>query len=263
MIEIIETYKATISFTAPTAYRAMLAAMDEGADLSSLRIAVSAGETLPAPVFEEWMRKTGKPMLDGIGATELLHIFISNRLGSARPASTGTPICGYEARIVDEDMKELPRGEVGRLAVRGPTGCRYLADERQKSYVRNGWNLTGDSFSQDKDGIFHFAARSDDMIISSGYNIAGPEVEAALLAHPDVAECGVIGVPDEARGQIVEAHVVLNEGVSADSDCIINLQNHVKDTIAPFKYPRSIKFIAELPKTQTGKIQRFRLKGDH
>ncbi len=263
MIEIIETYKATISFTAPTAYRAMLAAMDEGADLSSLRIAVSAGETLPAPVFNDWIEKTGKPMLDGIGATEMLHIFISNRLGSAAPAATGTPTKGYQARIVDDDMNEVPRGEVGRLAVRGPTGCRYLADDRQKIYVRDGWNLTGDSFSQDEDGVFHFAARSDDMIISSGYNIAGPEVEAALLAHPDVEECGVIGAPDEGRGQIVEAHVVLKKGVAAGVDCIKRLQDHVKATIAPYKYPRSIKFIDALPKTQTGKIQRFRLRKDN
>jgi 2-aminobenzoate-CoA ligase len=260
MIEIIETYKATISFTAPTAYRAMLAAMDAGADLSSLRIAVSAGETLPAPVFNDWVEKTGKPMLDGIGATELLHIFISNRLGSAEAGATGTPTLGYEAKIVDDDMNEMPRGEVGKLAVRGPTGCRYLADERQKIYVRDGWNLTGDSFTQDEDGIFHFAARSDDMIISSGYNIAGPEVEAALLSHPDVEECGVIGAPDEGRGQIVEAHVVLKSGVSAGVDCIKRLQDHVKATIAPYKYPRSVKFIEQLPKTQTGKIQRFRLR---
>ena len=191
MIEIIETYKATISFTAPTAYRAMLAAMDDGADLSSLRIAVSAGETLPAPVFKDWTEKTRKPILDGIGSTELLHIFITNRLGDATPACTGRPVAGYQAIIVDDDMREKPRGEVGRLAVRGPTGCRYLADERQKAYVRDGWNLTGDTFSQDADGCFHFAARTDDMIVSSGYNIAGPEVEAALLSHPHVKECAV------------------------------------------------------------------------
>jgi 2-aminobenzoate-CoA ligase len=260
MIDIIQTYRATISFTAPTAYRAMLRAMDEGADLSSLRVAVSAGETLPAPVFEEWTRKTGKPILDGIGATEMLHIFISNRFEDARPGSTGRPVTGYEARIVDEDMNELPRGQVGRLAVRGPTGCRYLADDRQQAYVRGGWNLTGDSFVQDEDGFFHFAARSDDMIVSAGYNIAGPEVEAALIAHADVLECAVIGVPDADRGQIVEAHVVLVEGVARDADTIRRLQDHVKATIAPFKYPRSVKFADALPKTQTGKIQRFRLK---
>jgi 2-aminobenzoate-CoA ligase len=260
MIEIIETYKATVSFTAPTAYRAMLGAMHKGADLSSLRVAVSAGETLPGPVFEEWMAKTGKPILDGIGSTEMLHIFISNRLGDAAPASTGKPVGGYEAKIVGDDMKEKPTGEVGKLAVRGPTGCRYLADKRQDSYVRGGWNLTGDAFIQDDKGYFHFAARADDMIISSGYNIAGPEVEAALLSHPDVKECAVIGVSDEERGQIVQAHVVLKDGIEASAECAKRLQDHVKATIAPFKYPRSVKFIEALPKTQTGKIQRFRLR---
>jgi len=260
MIEIIETYRATVSFTAPTAYRAMLNAMDEGADLSSLRMAVSAGETLPAPVFDDWTKNTGKPILDGIGSTEMLHIFISNRVGDAAPACTGRTVGGYEAKVVDDDMKEKPRGEIGRLAVRGPTGCRYLADRRQSAYVRNGWNLTGDTFSQDADGSFHFAARTDDMIISSGYNIAGPEVEAALLAHPDVKECAVIGVPDEERGQIVQAHVVLKEDVAGDAETARKLQDHVKATIAPYKYPRSVKFIDALPKTQTGKIQRFRLR---
>ncbi len=260
MIEIIEKYKATISFTAPTAYRAMMKAMDEGADLSSLRIAVSAGETLPGPVFEEWTKKTGKPILDGIGATEMLHIFISNRLEDMAPATTGRPVGGYEAKIVDPDMNEVPRGEVGRLAVRGPTGCRYLADDRQGEYVQGGWNLTGDSFVQDEAGFFHFAARSDDMIVSAGYNIAGPEVEAALLAHEHVLECAVIGVADEARGQIVEAHVVLVEGAVGDALMVKILQDHVKAAIAPYKYPRSVKFVAALPKTQTGKIQRFRLK---
>jgi 2-aminobenzoate-CoA ligase len=260
MVEIIETYRATISFTAPTAYRAMLTAMDEGADLSSLRLAVSAGETLPAPVFNDWMRRTGKPILDGIGATEMLHIFISNRLDDLAPGSTGKPVRGYEARIVDEDMNELPHGTVGRLAVRGPTGCRYLADARQRTYVRDGWNLTGDSFVQDEAGYFHFAARSDDMIISAGYNVAGPEVEAALLTHVDVRECAVIGIPDTDRGQIVEAHVVLADGVAADAETSKRLQDHVKATIAPYKYPRSVKFTTALPKTQTGKIQRFRLR---
>ena len=260
MIEIIETYKATISFTAPTAYRAMLTAMEEGADLSSLRIAVSAGETLPAPVFEDWTKKTGKPILDGIGATEMLHIFISNRLDDMAPASTGRPVTGYQAIVVDDDMKEVPRGEIGKLAVRGPTGCRYLADDRQKNYVRDGWNLTGDSFVQDEEGRFHFAARSDDMIVSAGYNIAGPEVEAALLSHPDVKECAVIGIADADRGQIVEAHVVLVEAAAPDDLTKKRLQDHVKATIAPYKYPRSVKFIDALPKTQTGKIQRFRLR---
>ncbi|MEM8754366.1 MAG: AMP-binding protein, partial [Pseudomonadota bacterium] len=206
MIEIIETFKATVCFTAPTAYRAMLQAMEEGADLSSLRAAVSAGETLPAPVYEAWMEKTGKPMLDGIGATEMLHIFISNRFDDHKPACTGKPVGGYEAKVVDEDMNEVPDGTVGRLAVRGPTGCRYLADDRQAGYVKGGWNVTGDSFWRDEDGYLHFAARNDDMIVSAGYNIAGPEVEAALLSHPAVSECGVVGAPDEERGHVVEAH---------------------------------------------------------
>jgi 2-aminobenzoate-CoA ligase len=260
MIEIIQTYKATISFTAPTAYRAMLAAMDQGADLTSLRAAVSAGETLPAPVFKDWVAKTGKPILDGIGSTEMLHIFISNRFDDAAPATTGKPVFGYEAKIVDDDMKEKPRGEVGKLAVRGPTGCRYLADKRQAAYVREGWNLTGDAFMQDENGYFHFAARNDDMIVSSGYNIAGPEVEAALLSHPDVKECAVIGVPDEERGQIVQAHIVLKDGTLPGPETAKKLQDYVKATIAPFKYPRSVKFTDALPKTQTGKIQRFRLR---
>lgn len=263
MIEIIEKYRATVCFTAPTAYRAMLAAMDEGADLSSLRAAVSAGETLPAPVYDDWMKKTGKPMLDGIGATEMLHIFISNRFDDHRPACTGKPVTGYEAKIISDEGEDLPSGSVGRLAVRGPTGCRYLDDEdRQGTYVSDGWNITGDTFVMDEDGYFHFAARNDDMIISSGYNIAGPEVEAALLSHPDVAECAVIGISDEARGSIVQAHIVLNKGVTASDATVKALQDHVKASIAPYKYPRSVKFIDALPKTQTGKIQRFRLRGD-
>jgi 2-aminobenzoate-CoA ligase len=260
MIEIIQKYRATVCFTAPTAYRAMLAAMEQGADLSSLRAAVSAGETLPAPVYDEWMEKTGKPMLDGIGATELLHIFISNRFDDHRPACTGKPVTGYEAKVIGEDGKEVARGTVGKLAVRGPTGCRYLADDRQAGYVHGGWNVTGDAFVMDDDGYLHFAARNDDMIISSGYNIAGPEVEAALLAHDHVAECAVIGVPDEARGAIVQAHVVLRAGATASDDTVKALQDHVKAQIAPFKYPRSIVFCDSLPKTESGKIQRFRLK---
>ena len=260
MIEIIETYKATVCFTAPTAYRAMLRAMDEGADLSSLRAAVSAGETLPGPVYDEWQAKTGKPMLDGIGATEMPHIFITNRFEDHKPACTGKPVAGYQAKVIGPDGAELARGEVGRLAIRGPTGCRYMFGERQGEYVQDGWNISGDAFTQDEDGYFHFAARNDDIIVSSGYNIAGPEVEAALLSHEAVAECAVIGVPDEDRGAIVEAHVVLGAG-EVPSDALAKLlQNHVKATIAPFKYPRSVVFAKDLPKTESGKIQRFKLR---
>ena len=260
MIEIIEKYRATICFTAPTAYRAMMQAMDEGADLSSLRAAVSAGETLPAPVYEEWIAKTGKPMLDGIGATEMLHIFISNRFDDHKPSCTGKPVTGYSAKIIGLDGEEQPRGTPGRLALKGPTGCRYLGGERQKEYVQNGWNISGDTFVQDENGYFYFAARNDDMILSSGYNIAGPEVEAALLSHSDVLECAVIGAKDSERGSIVEAHVVLADGIPQSADCIKSLQDHVKKMIAPYKYPRSIIFVQSLPKTPTGKIQRFLLK---
>ncbi|WP_299784569.1 AMP-binding protein [uncultured Roseobacter sp.] len=262
MIDIIEKYRATVCFTAPTAYRAMMRAMDEGADLSSLRAAVSAGETLPGPVYDEWISKTGKPMLDGIGATEMLHIFISNRFDDHKPACTGKPVTGYQVRLIDENGTEVPTGTPGRLAVKGPTGCRYLADKRQSLYVQDGWNVTGDTFVMDAEGYLHFAARNDDMIVSSGYNIAGPEVEAALLSHDAVVECGVIGVPDPERGHIVEAHIVLAEGVAPDQTTAQALQEHVKATIAPYKYPRSVRFITALPKTQTGKIQRFRLKED-
>src|SRR6186713_1776842 len=260
MVKIIETYKATICFTSPTAYRAMMAAMDKGADLSSLRLAVSAGETLPAPIFEDWTRKTGKPILDGIGSTEMLHIFITSRIGDAMPGATGRPVAGYEARIVDDDMQDVPDGTVGHLAVRGPTGCRYLADARQSNYVRDGWNLTGDSFVRDANGRLSFVARSDDMIVSSGYNIAGPEVEAALLSHPAVAECGVVSAPDEARGMIVKAYVVLTGGAAADAVLTQALQDHVKQTIAPYKYPRAIEYVAQLPKTETGKLRRYALR---
>jgi 2-aminobenzoate-CoA ligase len=260
MIQIIETYKATICFTAPTAYRAMMAAIDQGADLSSLRLAVSAGETLPAPVFEEWTRKTGKPILDGIGSTEMLHIFITNRIDDAYPGVTGRPVTGYEAKIVGDEMSELPRGSIGSLAVRGPTGCRYLADKRQMEYVRDGWNLTGDTFVQDADGCFHFVARADDMIVAGGYNIAGPEVEAALLSHAEVAECAVVAAEHAERGQVVAAYVVLKAGVTGDADCAKRLQDHVKAVIAPYKYPRVVNFIEALPKTQTGKVQRFKLR---
>src|SRR6202522_584760 len=260
LIEIIETYKATVCFTAPTAYRAMLAAADAGANLSSLRLAVSAGETLPAPVFEAWTKRTGVPILDGIGSTEMLHVFIGCRLDHRRPGVTGKPVPGYEAKIVDKHFNDVPRGTDGRLAVRGPTGCRYLADARQREYVQNGWNVTGDAFSQDDEGYFQFVARNDDMIISAGYNIAGPEVEAVLLAHEAVSECAVIGLADEERGQIVAAFVVLKPGALPDKATAMRLQAHVQATIAPYKYPRAVRFVEALPKTQTGKIQRFQLR---
>lgn len=257
--EIIERHRATICFTAPTAYRVVLQSV-ESHNISSLRLAVSAGETLPGPIYDEWIKKTGKPILDGIGTTEILHIFISNRLGDHRGSCTGKPVNGYEAKVVDAEGHEVPAGVTGSLAVRGPTGCRYLGGDRQGKYVQDGWNICGDAFSQDSDGYFHFAARNDDMIISSGYNIAGPEVESALLSHPSVAECAVVGAPDETRGSIVQAHVVLAEGASPNEDTIEVLQDHVKATIAPYKYPRSVVFVNELPKTATGKVQRYRLR---
>jgi 2-aminobenzoate-CoA ligase len=215
---------------------------------------------LPKPIYDAWIAKTGKPMLDGIGATEMLHIFISNRFDDHQPACAGKPVSGYEAKVVDGTGADVPDGEMGRLAVRGPTGCRYLNDDRQAGYVLDGWNITGDTFVRDADGYFHFAARNDDMIISAGYNIAGPEVEAALLAHEAVSECAVVAAPDPERGHVVEAHVVLAVGYAGDDPIVKSLQDHVKATIAPFKYPRSVCFCDALPKTPTGKIQRFLIK---
>jgi 2-aminobenzoate-CoA ligase len=260
LIAIIQQYKATVCLTAPTAYRAMLGAMDAGADVSSLRVAISAGETLAAPIYDEWLAKTGKPMLDGIGSTEMLHIFLSNRLDDSRAASTGKPVTGYEAKVVDEQGREVAHGEPGALAVRGLTGCRYLNDERQQMYVRDGWNITGDTFYQDVQGYFHFVARNDDMIVSGGYNIAGPEVEAALMSHEAVAECAVVAQVDEARGHVVRAHVVLRQQWEASAETVQQLQDHVKAIIAPYKYPRIVVFTDSLPKTATGKIQRFMLR---
>ncbi len=260
LVDIIRDNGVTITFTAPTAYRAMLGTSTDPADFASLRIAVSAGETLPVPIYEEWTAKTGKPILDGIGGTEMLHIFISNRLGEERPGITGRPLRGYEAKIVDDEMQEVPRGTVGHLVVRGPIGCRYLADARQRDFVQGGWNLTGDAFVEEEDGCFSFRARTDDMIVSSGYNIAAPEVETALLSHAAVRECAVIGRQDETRGNIVEAHVTLVPGAVGDDQMVKALQNHVKATIAPYKYPRSIVFVDDLPKTESGKVQRFRLR---
>jgi 2-aminobenzoate-CoA ligase len=255
----IEKFRATIAFTAPTAYRAMLARLREH-DMSSLRKCVSAGEPLPKATFEAWLAATGIKILDGIGATEMLHIFIGSPERELRPGATGKPVPGYEARVVDADAKEVPPNTIGRLAVRGPTGCRYLADKRQRQYVQDGWNITGDTYLMDADGYFWYQARSDDMIVSSGYNIAGPEVEAAMLEHPAVAECGVVGAPDEERGQIVKAYVVLRAGYSGDAAVTKTLQDHVKATIAPYKYPRTIEYVTQLPRTQTGKLQRFELR---
>ena len=259
LIAAIERHRATVCFTAPTAYRAMLARL-AGHDIASLRKCVSAGEALPKATYEAWRAATGIRIMDGIGATEMLHIFIGSPEDAIRPGATGRVVPGYEACILDDDGREVPPGTLGRLAVRGPTGCRYLADDRQTKYVHGGWNVTGDTYVMDADGYFWYQARSDDMIISAGYNIAGPEVEAALLAHPAVAECGVVGVADEERGQIVAAFVVPAAGAIADAALARQLQDHVKATIAPYKYPRAIEFVAELPKTQTGKLQRFELR---
>lgn len=258
---IIDEFAVTTCFTAPTAYKAMLAA---GATLPSLRAAVSAGEHLPAAVWEAFRDATGVRIIDGIGATELLHIFISAAGDDIRPGSTGRAVPGYTATVLDVHGAEAAPGEPGRLAVKGPTGCRYLGDPRQRSYVQGGWNITGDTFSRDEDGYFWYHARSDDMIISSGYNIAAPEVEEALLKHPEVTECAVIGVPDEARGALVKAYVVLaspaGEGPGEAAAKARELQDFVKAKIAPYKYPRAIEFVAELPRTATGKLQRFRLR---
>jgi 2-aminobenzoate-CoA ligase len=252
-------FGATVCFTAPTAYRAMLAKLAEH-DVSSLHKCVSAGETLPQATFEAWRAATGIKILDGIGATEMLHIFIGSPEDEIRPGATGRPVPGYEARVVDAGGNEVPPNTLGRLAVRGPTGCRYLADKRQRAYVCDGWNITGDTYLMDADGYFWYQARSDDMIVSAGYNIAGPEVETALLTHPAIAECGVVGAPDAERGQIVKAYVVLRPGHAGDAALTKLLQDYVKANIAPYKYPRAIEYVSALPRTQTGKLQRFELR---
>jgi 2-aminobenzoate-CoA ligase len=252
-------FGATVCFTAPTAYRAMLAKLAEH-DISSLRKCVSAGETLPQATFDAWHTATGIKILDGIGATEMLHIFIGSPEDEIRPGATGRPVPGYEARVVDAEGNEVAPNTLGRLAVRGPTGCRYLADKRQGVYVRDGWNITGDTYLMDADGYFWYQARSDDMIVSAGYNIAGPEVETALLTHPAVAECGVVGAADAERGQIVKAYIVLHPGHAGDAALTKLLQDYVKANIAPYKYPRAIEYVTALPRTQTGKLQRFELR---
>ncbi|BDE08118.1 2-aminobenzoate-CoA ligase [Vulcanimicrobium alpinum] len=260
LLAAIDAYGATICFSAPTSYRAM-APLAGAHRLTSLRACVSAGETLPVATRTLWEGATGVRIIDGIGSTELLHIFIASSGDAIRPGATGTPVPGYVACILDDDGAPLPPNTVGRLAVKGPTGCRYLADPRQRDYVQHGWNLTGDAYLMDDDGYFWYQARTDDMIIASGYNIAGPEVEGALLEHDRVAECAVVGAPDPQRGTIVKAFVVLRDG-DGDAALVTELQEFVKARIAPYKYPRAIEFVRELPRTQTGKLQRYRLRSN-
>jgi len=259
LLAAIERFRATVCFTAPTFYRQMTPLVPRY-DVGSLRRCVSAGEALPVATRDAWRAATGIEMIDGIGATELLHIFISASGADVRPGATGKPVPGYRACVLDDDGHPVGPGVVGRLAVKGPTGCRYLADERQRDYVLDGWNLTGDSYEMDADGYFHYRSRTDDMIISAGYNIAGAEVEDALLRHPAVAECGVVGRADEERGQIVEAHVVLKPGHDGTPAMARALQEFVKEQIAPYKYPRAVRFTDKLPRTETGKLQRFKLR---
>jgi 2-aminobenzoate-CoA ligase len=259
LLQAIQQYRATVCFTAPTFYRQM-APLAAKYDIASLGKSVSAGEALPLATREAWQQATGLRMIDGIGATEMLHIFISAAGEDVRPGATGKAIPGYQACVLGRDGKELPPGEVGQLAVKGPTGCRYLDDARQEQYVRNGWNLTGDAYRMDQDGYFWYHARTDDMIISAGYNIAAPEVEDALMCHPAVAECAVVGWPDEERGKIVKAFVVLRQGQDASAELARALQEHVKQTVAPYKYPRAVEFLAALPRTQSGKLQRHVLR---
>ncbi|MFF2505803.1 AMP-binding protein [Streptomyces sp. NPDC058067] len=256
LLPAIAEHRVSVLFTAPTAYRALLEGRN-GHDLSSLRRCVSAGENLPAATWRAWHEATGIRIINGIGATELLHIFISAADDAIRPGTTGVPVPGWHARVVDDSGSEVPDGEPGLLAVRGPVGCRYLADERQTAYVRGGWNVTGDTYVREPDGYFRYVARADDMIISAGYNIAGPEVEDALLRHPDVAETAVVGQPDDERGQIAVAYVVLRDGARRDPDA---LRAFVKAELVPYKCPREIVFLDALPRTATGKLQRFRLR---
>ena len=260
MVKLINQTRATIIYTAPTFYRQM-AAFAKQMGTPSLRLCVSAGEALPDATRQLWKQATGIEMLDGIGATEMFHIFISSKPADVRRGAIGKVVPGYTAKVVDDQGIEVPPGTVGRLAVMGPTDCKYMDDSRQSKYVINGWNYPGDSFTQDADGYFFYQARDDDMIITSGYNVGGPEVEDALMQHPAVAECGVIGLPDDERGMLVKAFVVLKPGVAANAACVKVLQDHVKATLAPYKYPRQIEFLDKLPRTETGKLQRFKLRG--
>ena len=259
LLQTVARYKVTQCYTAPTMYRQM-ATLVKGYDLSSLRHPVSAGEALPDATRQLWQQATGTVMTDGIGGTEVIHIYISSAGEQVQRGSIGQVVPGYIAQIVDDDMQAVTPGTVGRLAVRGPTGCKYLDDPRQQDYVKAGWNLPGDTFVMDAKGYFSYQARNDDMIISAGYNIAGPEVESALLLHPAVAECGVVGMNDDERGQIVQAFVVLKPGHTGSEAMAKSLQEHVKQTIAPFKYPRKVVFLNALPRTETGKLQRFKLR---
>ena len=260
LLQAIQDHQITICFTAPTAWRIMTTKVKDY-DISSLRKCVSAGETLPLKVWEDWYNATGLKIIDGIGATEMLHIFISSNEANMKPESTGLAITGYEAKIIDNDGNEVLTNEPGRLAVRGITGCKYLnRTEKQQEYVQNGWNITGDIFKQDDDGYFWFVARGDDMIISSGYNIAAIEVESVLLTHEDILECAVVGLPDDERGMLVCAHIVLKDTAKATDNMKNHIQHWFKEVAAPYKYPRVIYFTDSLPKTETGKIQRFKLK---
>ncbi|MER3455851.1 MAG: 2-aminobenzoate-CoA ligase [candidate division GAL15 bacterium] len=258
LLEGVEAFGATVCFTAPTAYRAMLPRL--AGRPGRLRKCVSAGEALPASTRLQWREATGIEIIDGIGSTEMLHIFISHTEEEAKPGATGKPVPGYRACVLDEEGRPLPVGRVGRLAVKGPTGCRYLDDPRQRDYVQGGWNVTGDAYLVDPEGYFIYQARTDDLIVSAGYNISPAEVEEALLTHPAVAECGVVGVPDPQRGQVVKAYVVLRPGQTPGAELVAALQEHVKARLAPYKYPRQVEFVASLPRTETGKLQRFRLR---
>ncbi|WP_309678025.1 AMP-binding protein, partial [Polaromonas sp.] len=259
MVKLIGQVGATICYTAPTFYRQM-APFARLHGVPSLRQCVSAGESLPDATRQLWKEATGIEMLDGIGATEMFHIFISSTGSDIRRGAIGRVVPGYSAKVVNDKGVEVPRGSIGKLAVKGPTGCKYLDDARQGNYVKDGWNYPGDAFMQDADGYFFYQARDDDMIITAGYNVAGPEVEDALLKHPAVAECGVVGLPDAERGMVVKAFVVLKPGPAGDSQMVKALQDHVKTTLAPFKYPRQIEFLDRLPRTETGKLQRFKLR---
>jgi 2-aminobenzoate-CoA ligase len=261
LAEAVQRHRVTHLFTSPTAYRAILAKRSEF-DLSSLKVCVSAGEQLPRHVSDAWFEATGLRIVDGIGSTEMIHIFISAAGADARPGAVGKPVPGYRACLLDDRGREIDGPGVGRLGVIGPTGCRYLADKRQSAYIVSGWNVTGDIFRRDEDGYYWYVARSDDMIVSSGYNIAGPEIEAALSLHPDVAECAVVGWPDEERGQIVKAYVVPRGGVAPSPELVRRLQDHVKQTLAPYKYPRAVEFKTSLPRTNTGKLQRHALRAE-